>query len=67
MLYREPYEQQFSLLSTDLNGIFLPSIIGLAAGYDGTGKACQGLFDLGFGHVEIGSLSESMIFPEQDS
>jgi hypothetical protein len=31
--------------------------VGLAAGFDKDGEAIDGLFDLGFGYVEIGSVT----------
>ena len=31
--------------------------IGLSSGVDNTGKAVDGLFDLGFGFIEVGSVS----------
>jgi dihydroorotate dehydrogenase len=31
--------------------------IGMAAGFDKNGDAIDGLFDLGFGYVEIGSIT----------
>ncbi|THH05831.1 hypothetical protein EW145_g4512 [Phellinidium pouzarii] len=42
-------------LSTELWGEKLSNPIGLAAGFDKNGEAVDGLFDLGFGWVEIGS------------
>jgi dihydroorotate dehydrogenase len=38
-------------------GIYFPNAIGLAAGFDKDGVAIQGLMDLGFGFVEIGSVT----------
>lgn len=38
-------------------GIVFPSCIGLAAGFDKDGVAIKGLGDLGFGFVEIGSVT----------
>eukprot|EP00554_Chaetoceros_debilis_P016115 CAMPEP_0194118686 /NCGR_PEP_ID=MMETSP0150-20130528/36636_1 /TAXON_ID=122233 /ORGANISM="Chaetoceros debilis, Strain MM31A-1" /LENGTH=373 /DNA_ID=CAMNT_0038810161 /DNA_START=288 /DNA_END=1406 /DNA_ORIENTATION=+ len=37
--------------------LIFPSCIGLAAGFDKDGVAIQGLMDLGFGFVEIGSVT----------
>lgn len=31
--------------------------VGIAAGFDKNGDAIEGLFDLGFGYVEIGSVT----------
>ena len=39
------------------SGLVFPSCIGLAAGFDKDGVAIQGLMDLGFGFVEIGSIT----------
>lgn len=38
-------------------GLEFPNIIGLAAGYDKDGLALQGLAALGFGHVEVGTIT----------
>jgi len=35
----------------------LSNPIGLAAGFDKDGEAIDGLFDLGFGWVEVGSVT----------
>jgi dihydroorotate dehydrogenase (fumarate)/dihydroorotate dehydrogenase len=44
-------------LVTDIAGIRFPSPVGLAAGFDKSGEAIQTLAALGFGSVEIGSVS----------
>ncbi|KAI5117302.1 hypothetical protein M0805_008566 [Coniferiporia weirii] len=44
-------------LSTELWGEKLSNPVGLAAGFDKNGEAIDGLFDLGFGWVEIGSVT----------
>ena len=44
-------------LETELCGIKLANPIGLAAGFDKSGRAIQSLAALGFGHIEIGSVS----------
>ena len=41
----------------DVCGIEFPNPIGLAAGFDKNGRAIEALASLGFGHVEIGSVS----------
>jgi len=46
-----------SLESKGPSGITFPSCIGLAAGFDKDGVAIQGLMDMGFGFVEIGSVT----------
>lgn len=45
------------VLHTELFGKTLTNPIGLAAGFDKQGEAIDGLFDLGFGLVEIGSIT----------
>ncbi|MCM8732109.1 quinone-dependent dihydroorotate dehydrogenase [Hephaestia sp. GCM10023244] len=45
------------LLATELAGLRFASPIGLAAGLDKDGRAIDGLFALGFGAVEIGTLT----------
>jgi dihydroorotate dehydrogenase (fumarate)/dihydroorotate dehydrogenase len=44
-------------LVADIAGIRFPSPIGLAAGFDKSGEAIQTLAALGFGSIEIGSVS----------
>ncbi|CAO1629201.1 unnamed protein product [Parajaminaea phylloscopi] len=44
-------------LQTELFGLPVVNPIGLAAGFDKQGEAVDGLFDLGFGLVEIGSVT----------
>ena len=44
-------------LSTHIAGMSLGNPIGLAAGYDKSGRAVDGLAALGFGHIEVGSVS----------
>ena len=46
-----------SLESKGPSGITFPNCVGLAAGFDKDGVAIQGLMDLGFGSVEIGSVT----------
>ena len=38
-------------------GMKIVNPIGIAAGFDKDGEAIDGLFDLGFGYVEIGSVT----------
>lgn len=45
------------VLETDVAGIKFPNPVGLAAGYDKDGIGVRGLYALGFGHIEIGSVS----------
>jgi dihydroorotate dehydrogenase len=44
-------------LATEVCGLHFPNPIGLAAGYDKSGEAIPFLESLGFGHIEIGSVS----------
>jgi dihydroorotate dehydrogenase len=44
-------------LSIDVAGLHFPTPIGLAAGFDKSGSAISALAGLGFGSVEIGSIS----------
>lgn len=39
------------------NGYIISNPIGLAAGFDTTGVGIDGLFDLGFGFIELGSVT----------
>jgi dihydroorotate dehydrogenase len=41
----------------DVFGLHFPNPVGLAAGYDKDGLAWQGLAALGFGHIEIGTVT----------
>ena len=38
-------------------GLTFPNPVGLAAGYDKDGRALRGLAALGFGHLEIGTVT----------
>lgn len=49
--------QQVSLQVKGPLGLLFPNVVGLAAGFDKNGEAIQGLMDLGFGFVEIGSVT----------
>jgi len=44
-------------LSTNVAGLAFPNPVGLAAGLDKDGRAIPGLFGLGFGSVEVGTLT----------
>jgi len=44
-------------LATDVAGLHFPTPIGLAAGFDKSGAAVRALAGLGFGSIEIGSVS----------
>jgi dihydroorotate dehydrogenase len=41
----------------ELFGVRFPNAVGLAAGYDKDGRAWKGLAALGFGHVEVGTVT----------
>lgn len=51
------YAVQHPCLETNASGLHFANPVGLAAGYDKNGIAAQGLAALGFGHVEIGTLT----------
>ena len=38
-------------------GIEFPNVVGLAAGYDKDGRAWRGLAAIGFGHIEVGTVT----------
>ncbi len=38
-------------------GLHFPNVVGLAAGYDKDGRAWRGLAALGFGHIEVGTVT----------
>ncbi len=44
-------------LETEVCGIRFPNPIGLAAGFDKSGRTIEALASVGFGHLEIGSVS----------
>ena len=44
-------------LAVQTLGLHFPSPFGLAAGFDKDGKAVQGLGQLGFGHIEVGTVT----------
>lgn len=46
-----------SRLATRVAGVRLPNPVGLAAGVDKDGEAVAGFHGLGFGHVEVGTLT----------
>jgi dihydroorotate dehydrogenase len=45
-----------------LFGLTFPNVLGVAAGFDKEGTVAQGLANLGFGHVEIGTITP---FPQE--
>jgi dihydroorotate dehydrogenase len=44
-------------LGRDLLGLHFPNPVGMAAGFDKDGEAIDGLFGLGFGFVEVGTVT----------
>ena len=44
-------------LAVEVWGRKMANPVGLAAGFDKQGEAIDGLFDMGFGYVEIGSVT----------
>lgn len=44
-------------MTSQLWGKKFSNPVGIAAGFDKHGQAIDGLFDLGFGYVEIGSVT----------
>ena len=51
------YQEEFPVLRTNLFGKILKNPIGLAAGFDKDGRIINTLFALGFGFVEIGTVT----------
>ncbi|MCO8122329.1 quinone-dependent dihydroorotate dehydrogenase [Stieleria sp. TO1_6] len=56
---RRLVRSQQPCLRTTVAGIEFENPVGLAAGYDKSGRAISALSGLGFGHIEIGSISAS--------
>jgi dihydroorotate dehydrogenase len=54
---RRRYRQEDPALRTRLWGVEFPNPLGLAAGFDKSGTAFNALSVLGFGHVEIGTVT----------
>jgi dihydroorotate dehydrogenase len=54
---RTPLARRTPQLETEVAGLGFPNPVGLAAGLDKNGEAIDGLFALGFGSVEIGTLT----------
>ena len=51
------FREEYSVLQTQLFGITLQNSIGLAAGFDKDGRIHPALFAIGFGFVEIGTVT----------
>jgi dihydroorotate dehydrogenase len=56
-LSRKRYKLQHPELERDLFGLKFPNPVGLAAGFDKDAKAFRELADLGFGFIEIGTIT----------
>jgi dihydroorotate dehydrogenase len=56
-MMRKMVHIDFASLTTEMAGLRFPTPIGLAAGFDKSGSAIAALAALGFGSVEIGSIS----------
>lgn len=56
-IYRPSAKEQVTNLSTRVFGVNFPNPIGLAAGFDKNGTSISGLQNMGFGFVEIGSVT----------
>jgi dihydroorotate dehydrogenase len=56
-LLRAMFEVNDSRLQVEAFGVKFRNPIGLAAGYDKDGVAVRGLSSLGFGHIEVGTLT----------
>ncbi|HJP29475.1 MAG: quinone-dependent dihydroorotate dehydrogenase [Candidatus Latescibacteria bacterium] len=56
-LLRSLFQCQDDRLASEVAGILFPNPIGLAAGFDKNGRAIHALSEIGFGSVEIGSVS----------
>lgn len=58
-LLRLRYRKEFPALKQELFGLEFPNPVGLAAGFDTDGEYFNELSDLGFGFIEIGTLTPS--------
>lgn len=56
-LHPKPPQDHFPSLQCDVAGLRFDNPIGLAAGFDKDAEALKGLFDLGFGFVEAGTVT----------
>ena len=50
-------QSKFSNLQTEVFGKYFENPVGLAAGFDKNAEAISGLFDLGFGFLELGTVT----------
>ena len=51
------FNEEFKILQTNIFEKSLDNPVGLAAGFDKDGKVFQALFKIGFGFVEIGTVT----------
>ena len=58
MMYKINKEPFMKNICGDIDGVFLPNIVGLEEGYDTEASLLNSLFEVGFGFVEVGSVSE---------
>lgn len=56
-LVPKPQFQDTPALKTNFLGMELPNPLGIAAGFDKNGEAVEGLVKMGFGFVEVGSVT----------
>lgn len=56
-LYIKPKINEYESLKTSICGITFDNPIGLAAGFDKNAEAIDGLFDQGFGFLELGTVT----------
>ncbi len=56
-ILRRLYCGEYASLQVNLWGLTFPNPIGLAAGYDKDGQGMHGLACLGFGHLELGTVT----------
>ena len=52
-----PQKQTLNNSSIDVMGLTFPNRVGLAAGFDKNGKYLNALAQLGFGHIEVGTVT----------
>ncbi len=48
---------RISLCPVTVMGLTFPNVLGVAAGFDKDGRVVRGLAELGFGHIEVGTLT----------
>lgn len=54
---RKFFDPGFTPKPVKLMGLTFPNVLGLAAGYDKDAEVFEGLANLGFGHVEVGTVT----------